>query len=427
MPGPDLIVRNVLWEEELVSVWISQGKIQRLALSDEPSTAGVQLQGGGALLLPGLIDAHVHLREPGFEYKEDIASGLAAAARGGFSAVLAMANTLPVNDSAAVTTFMLNQAALAHPMGPRLHPVGALTKSLAGQELAPLAELAEAGCKAFSNDGLSVANPDLFRRALEYASDLNLMVIDHCEDPALAEGASMNEGRISGLLGLKGQPVVAESLQVARDILLAEYLDLPIHLAHISCRQSVELIAWAKARGVRVTAETCPHYLLWTEELIQGYNTLAKVNPPLRTHDDVQALRQAVREGVVDILVTDHAPHADHEKEVPMDEAPNGISGLDTALSLCWKLVGEGVLSVRDLQTLWSEGPGRIFSLPTNRFQPGDPADFILFDPNREWTVSPQNLLSKGKNTPCLGRVLSGRVVAHGIAGQILFHDAVES
>ena len=423
MPGPDLIVRNVLWQDERVSLWISQGVVQRLAPPDEPCSEGEQLQGGGALLLPGLIDAHVHLREPGFEYKEDIASGLEAATRGGFSAVLAMANTSPVNDSAAVTSFMRDRAAEAHPLGPRLHPVGALTKGLAGLELAPLAELAEAGCVAFSNDGVPVANPDLFRRAMEYASDLGLVVIDHCEDPALAEGASMNEGRISGLLGLKGQPVVAESMQVARDILLAEYLGLPIHLAHVSCRQSVELIRWAKVRGVRVSAETCPHYLLWTEEMVQGYNTLAKVNPPLRTDDDVLALRQAVREGVIDILVTDHAPHADHEKEVPMDEAPNGISGLDTALSLSWKLVREGVLLPQDLVALWSARPGALFSLPVNRFQPGDPADFILFNPDLEWTVTPEALRSKGKNTPCIGQTLPGRVVAHGIAGKILFHD----
>lgn len=425
MAGPDMIVANASWQGDLVDVWVGQGRIQRLALPGEAAPDCLRLDGQGALLLPGLIDAHAHLREPGFEYKEDIASGLAAAARGGFRAVLAMANTKPVNDSAAVTAFMLNRAAQSHPHGPRLYPVGALSKDLAGQALAPLAELAEAGCKALSNDGLPVGNPDLFRRALEYASDLGLPVIDHCEDPHLAAGAVMNEGRVSGLLGLKGQPVVAESLHVARDILLAEYLNLPVHLAHISCRQSVELIAWAKARGVRVTAETCPHYLLWTEEMVQGYNTLAKVNPPLRTQDDVEAVRQAVRQGVIDILVTDHAPHADHEKETPMDEAPNGISGLDTALSLSWTLVEQNILSVDDLLRLWAHRPAEIFSLPKSSLAPGDLADFILFNPNTTWTVSPQTMLSKGKNTPCLGQALPGRVTLNAIAGQVLFHDAI--
>lgn len=423
MAGPDLIVRNVSWQGDLVDIWLGEGRILRFAPLGETAGECTRIDGRGALLLPGLIDAHVHLREPGFEYKEDIASGLTAAAGGGFRAVLAMANTNPVNDSAAVTSFMRKHAADSHPFGPRLHPVGALSKKLAGQELAPLAELAEAGCKALSNDGVPVANADLFRRALEYASDLGLPVIDHCEDPHLAAGANMNEGRLSGLLGLKGQPVVAESLHVARDILLAEYLNLPVHLAHISCRQSVELIAWAKARGVRVTAETCPHYLLWTEDLVEGYNTLAKVNPPLRGVDDVEALRQAVRTGVIDILATDHAPHADYEKETPMDEAPSGISGLDTALSLSWTLVQLGVLSKDDLCRLWAHGPAEIFALSPSKLAPGDPASFILFDPDATWTVTPQAMRSKGKNTPCLGRDLPGLVKLNVIDGHVVFYD----
>ncbi len=424
MAGPDLIVQNALWQGETVDIWVGQGRILRMSSPcDRPADCS-RVNVHGALLLPGLIDAHVHLREPGFEYKEDIASGLAAAACGGFRAVLAMANTNPVNDCAAVTALMLDKAARSHPHGPHLHPVGALSKNLAGQELAPLAELAEAGCKAVSNDGMPVANADLFRRALEYASDLGLPVIDHCEDPHLAVGANMNEGRLSGLLGLKGQPAPAESLHVARDILLADYLDLPVHLAHISCRQSVELIAWAKARGVRVTAETCPHYLLWTEELVDGYNTLAKVNPPLRTTDDVEALRQAVRQGVIDILVTDHAPHAAHEKETPMDEAPNGISGLDTALSLSWTLVAQNILSLEDLCRLWARRPAEIFGLDQGVPMPDSPANFILFDPESSWTVTTETLRSRGKNTPCLGQTLPGRVKLNVVGGHVIFQDA---
>jgi dihydroorotase len=373
---------------------------------------------GGRLLLPGLTDAHVHLREPGFEYKEDIASGLAAAAHGGFCRVMAMANTRPVNDCASVTRDMLASAAASWPEGPALLPVGALTKGLEGRELAPLAELAEAGCAAFSNDGLPVASSEVFRRAMEYAASVGRVVIDHCEDPFLAPGAGVNEGRVSSLLGLRGQPSAAEAIQVARDILLAEYLNIPIHLAHVSCRQSVELIGLAKHKGVPVTAETCPHYLLLTEDAVLGYDTSAKVSPPLRTLDDVLAMRQALAAGVVDILSTDHAPHAAHEKEVEFEAAPNGITGLDTALAATWSLVAEGALSEADLVRAWAIRPAEIFGLPVNRFQPGDPADFILFDDQLTWTVAPGSLHSRSKNTPLLGKELTGKVWANFIAGK---------
>ena len=228
----------------------------------------------------------------------------------------------------------------------------------------------------------------------------------------------MNEGRTSALLGLRGQPAAAEAIQVARDILLADALEIPVHLAHVSCRESVELIAWGKERGIPVTAETCPHYLFLTEEACEGYNTLAKVNPPLRTRDDVVALRQALRAGVVDILATDHAPHAEHEKETPFADAPCGLTGLDTALAWTWRLVREGALSAEEFMHAWTAGPGRIFRLPANTFSPGDPADFLLFDPEEAWEVTPESLHSKSKNTPLLGSTLHGRVKAHYIAGR---------
>ncbi|MFP4070446.1 MAG: dihydroorotase [Desulfovibrionales bacterium] len=419
----ELIIDNVVWKGEAHSVLVAGGKIAdcipRRATPD--TLQAPRVDGKGLLLLPSLIDAHVHLREPGQEYKEDIQSGLSAAAAGGFGTVMAMANTSPVNDSGSVTEFMLRRAAEVHPHGPRLRPVGALTKGLKGCELAPLAELAQAGCAAFSNDGVPVSDTELFRRAVEYASDLGKVVIDHCEDPDLARGAVMNEGEISSRLGLKGQPTTAESIQVARDILLASYLDQPIHLAHISCRQSVELIAWAKRKSIPVTAETCPHYLLWDENQVLGYNTMAKVNPPLRTRDDVLAVRQAVRTGVIDILATDHAPHADFEKEVPFDQAPNGISGLDTALSLTWSLVTKGVLSVEDFLNRWCYRPAEIFGLAANSMTPGAPADLLLWDPGPSWKVQPGRLRSKGKNTPCLGKTLHGRVKSHYLMGKLVF------
>jgi dihydroorotase len=289
--------------------------------------------------------------------------------------------------------------------------------NLDGREMAPLAELAEAGCVAFSNDGNSLENANLLRRIMEYAADLDRIVIDHCEDASLAANAHMNEGAVSARIGVKGQPDVGEAAQVARDILLAWYLDLPVHIAHVSCRRSAELIAWGKERGVRVSAETCPHYLLLDDGALEHYDANAKVNPPLRAPEDREALLAAVKNGVIDILVTDHAPHAPHEKECPLDEAPNGMIGLDTALSLSYGLVRDGVLDSRDLVRLWCEGPSHIFKLPINRFLPGDPADFFLFDPDIAWIVGPDTLRSKSANTPWLGKELRGRVLAHWTGG----------
>ncbi|KAF5034361.1 Dihydroorotase [anaerobic digester metagenome] len=422
MAHVDLLIRNVSWQDRDCDLLVGDGKVVELADAGTVQAPEARVvDGGGLMLLPSLIDAHVHLREPGQEYKEDIASGLSAAAGGGFGQVMAMANTSPVNDNASVTRLMLQKAALAFPGGPWVRPVGALTVGLAGKELAPAGELARAGCVALSNDGVPVENTELFRRAMEYAADFGLKVIDHCEDPWLGRGGVMNEGEVSGRLGLKGVPSVSEAMQVARDILLASYLHLPIHLAHISCRESVELIARAKERGVPVTAETCPHYLLWDETRVGNYDTSVRVNPPLRTRDDVLALRQAVRTGVIDILVTDHAPHAAHEKEVTFADAPNGISGLDTALSLTYELVRSGELDFTDIARLWCWRTAEIFGLPANRMQPGDPADFVLFDPDLAWVASAEALLSKGKNTPCLDKEVPGRVMAHYLGGEEVF------
>ncbi len=415
--------QNALLPEDRVDLLVSGGKVQDLVPSGSPEAAAAAaaaevVEAAGLTLLPGLIDVHTHLREPGFEHKEDIASGLGAAAAGGFSTLMCMANTRPVNDSAAVTRLMLERSAAAFPHGPRLFPVAGLTLGLAGERLAPLGEMAQAGCVAASNDGMPVASTELFRRAMEYAATVGLTVIDHCEDPYLAPAAGITEGRVSTLLGLRGQPAAAEAIQVARDILLADELEIPIHLAHISCRESVGLIAWGKERGIPVTAETCPHYLFLTEEACEGYNTLAKVNPPLRTEDDVAALRQALRSGVIDILSTDHAPHAAAEKDAPFADAPCGITGLDTALAWTWRLVREGVLSAEEFMRAWATGPGRIFRLPANGFAPGDSADFLLFDPAEAWEVGPDTLRSRSANTPLLGTTLHGRVRANYIAGR---------
>lgn len=414
-----LSARGQQLKGQLVDVLVAKGKIVALTPAGSLDLrAEHEVEARGKVLLPSLTDVHVHLREPGQEYKEDIASGLAAAAYGGFANIMCMANTRPVNDNASITGFMLDQARKSWPLGPRLFPIGALTKGLKGEELAPMAELAAAGCRAFSNDGRPVASTELFRRAVEYAQDLARIVIDHCEDPYLAPAAGMNEGEVSSRLGLPAQPDVAEAIQVARDVLLAEYLRAPMHLAHVSCEKSVALIRFAKARGVDVTAETCPHYLTLTEEEAGGFSALAKVSPPLRAKADVDALIEALADGTVDMLATDHAPHAAHEKEVEFDEAPCGISGLDTALATTWELVRGGSLPFDAFLRAWTTAPCKRFGLPVNAFNPGDPADFVLFDQDETWTVSAETMHSKSKNTPLLGRTLRGRVAAHFLAGK---------
>ncbi len=420
---PLLIVTNARRPDDPVGkhhdLVVEDGRVVKLAPAGEvniPDDAGL-FDAQGRLLLAGLTDAHTHLREPGFEYKEDIRSGLTAAAHGGFTNIMCMANTDPVNDTPAVTRYMLEKAAGAMPRGPRLHPIGALTTALKGDELAPLGELADAGCVAFSNDGRPVQNSEIFRRGVEYAAMWKRLVIDHCEDAHLGKDGQMNEGEASGYLGLKGQSTVTESMQVARDILLAEYLKLPIHLAHISCRQSVDLIRWAKERGVSITAETCPHYLLLDESAVYNYNPLAKVAPPLRGKNDVEAMRQAVKDGVIDILATDHAPHAPHEKDVPFAYAPCGMIGLETALPLTYALIKEKLYTEKRLEELWAINPARLFNLPVNRFQPGDVADFFLFDPEQEWLVEKNNLHSKSLNSPWLGQKMQGKVTALWVGG----------
>lgn len=376
---------------------------------------------GGLSIFPSFRDAHVHFRDPGFEYKEDIDSGLSCAARGGFGSVMAMANTKPVNDNAAVTRYMLDKARATHPEGPGLFPIAAATVNLAGEEISPLGELAKAGCIAVSNDGKPLKSTEITRRVMEYAADFNLRFIDHCEDPWLAKEWIMHEGKVSGEIGLKGQPACGESIQTARDLLLAEYLRLPVHIAHVSSKSSVDLIKWAKDRGVSVTAETCPHYLALDDESLRNYDANYKMSPPLRSPEDREALLWAVKNGIIDILATDHAPHARHEKDATMDLAPFGIIGLELAMPITYELTRQNLLSEADLVRLWAVKPAEIFGLPVNNFNPGDPADFFLFDPNLEWRVTPEELFSKSCNTPYLGQTLKGRVVHHWLGGQMLF------
>ncbi|MDD4700603.1 MAG: dihydroorotase [Desulfovibrio sp.] len=418
-----LCIKNARHLEAPVDLLVDGDKIMTMTpAGHHEAPEGCEIfDAGGLVLMPSLIDAHVHLREPGFEYKEDVASGLEAAVRGGFGAVMCMANTKPVNDTASVTRHMLDRARQSHPYGPRLLPIAAATIGLKGEMMAPLAELKEAGCVAVSNDGRPLENAELVRRIMEYGADLGLILIDHCEDPHLGRGWIMHEGRVSGLLGLKGQPPAGEAVQAARDIMLAEYLDIPVHIAHVSAALTVDIIRWAKERGVKVSAETCPHYLLLDETALGNYSTQTKVSPPLRTARDREALREAVKTGIVDILVTDHAPHAAHEKDGTLDEAPCGFTGLDLALSLTWKLVDAGLLTEADAHRLWCRRPAEIFALPWNGFAPGDPADFFLFNPEEAWVPSRETMYSKSLNTPFLGQTLRGRVKHHWMGGRQIF------
>ncbi|MGQ9557608.1 MAG: dihydroorotase [Desulfurispora sp.] len=374
----------------------------------------------GQLLLPGLIDLHVHLREPGYEYKEDIASGTAAAVRGGFTAVACMPNTNPVADNLAVLELIkarAREAGLA-----RVYPVAAITKGSQGEELVEMAELAAGGAVAFSDDGQPVRSAAVMRRALQYAGMLGRPIISHCEDKELAAGGVMHEGYVSTRLGLKGIPAAAEEVMVARDIILCELTGSPLHLTHVSTAGSVRLIREAKKRGLPVTADATPHHFTLTHSAVEGYDTSTKVNPPLRSAEDVAAVRQGLAEGTIDAIATDHAPHARQEKEVEYDLAPFGIIGLETALALVWtELVLPGHLDVLRAAARMAAAPADILHLPVCNWQPGCPADITVFDPAAVWVVDPDRLASKSRNTPFAGRRLQGRVTMTIVEGRVVY------
>jgi dihydroorotase len=415
-------------EDYAPDVLIEDGVVKAICagLPDE----GVRvIDARGLVVAPGFVDLHTHLRDPGLEYKEDIASGTRAAARGGFTTVCAMPNTEPAMDTRSVVEYVLREAASrAHV---RVLPIGAVSKGRQGKELAELGDLADAGCVAFSDDGAPVWDATLMRRALEYASAFGLPVIDHCEDPALARDGAMNEGWVSTRLGLRGVPAAAEEAAVTRDIALAEATGGHVHIAHVSTRGAVEAIRRAKARSVRVTAEVTPHHLTLTDEIVAFgamggdelvYHTNAKVNPPLRSREDVDACVAGLADGTIDCIATDHAPHAVIEKLCEFDDAAFGISGLETAFGLSMRLVREGRIDLATLIERMTAGPVRALALERHvagigRLTEGGPADIVLLDPNTEWTVEPERFASKGKNTPLGGVTLRGAVVATIAAG----------
>jgi dihydroorotase len=399
---------------------IQDGKVARLgARLAAPSDATV-VDVSGKLVCPGFIDMHVHLREPGHEYKETVATGTRAAAAGGFTAVCCMANTSPVNDNRSITDYILAKAAREGIV--RVYPIGAVTRGLEGKELAELAELAEAGCVGFSDDGKCVMNAELYRRAMEYTLPFAAPVISHAEDHHLSRGGAMHEGVVSTELGLPGIPAAAEDVMVARDIVLAELTGAHVHIAHLSTAGAVRLVREGKARGVRVTAEVTPHHLLLTDEAVRGWDVNTKMAPPLRTKRDTEALLEALVDGTIDCVATDHAPHAVADKEGEFDRAANGIVGLETAFTLLYdRLVRPGLLPLATLVARLSRDPARLLGLPGGTLSVGATADVTLIDPEASLTIEPSRFASKSRNTPFGGWLTTGRPWKTIVGGRIVW------
>jgi dihydroorotase len=406
------------------SLFIAGGKVSWVGRDNPPPGSCDILSARGLIVCPGFIDLHCHLRQPGFEEKETIATGTLAAARGGFTTVCCMPNTSPPLDNQTAIEFIKTRAAAEGVI--RVLPIGCITRGRKGEELAEMGELAASGAVACSDDGEPVSSSWIMRQALDYSRAFDLPVIDHCEDKALTKDGQMNEGLISTRLGLRGIPAAAEVIMVGRDLALADLTGGRMHIAHVSTAAAVELIRRAKARGTRVTAEVTPHHLTLTEEAVRGYDTNAKVNPPLRTAEDIEALIAGLKDGTLDAIATDHAPHTAADKLCEFDLAPSGISGLETALGALMSLVHGGRLDLALLIGKLTAGPagiigGKYPGLGT--LAAGSPADVAIIDPGREWVVDPASFASKGKNTPLAGRLLKGKVVATIFGGNIVYKD----
>lgn len=402
---------------EVVSLYIENGVLKD-QLSGE---ADKVIDATGLTVMPGLVDMHCHLREPGFEYREDIKTGTASAAKGGFTSVCCMPNTKPVCDNAAVVEGILRKAELVGSCN--VFPIGAASKGLEGKEIAEMGLMKEAGIVAVSDDGKPIASANLLKKVLEYASDFDIPVLNHCEDLSIAEGA-MNEGAISTSLGLRGIPAIAEEIMISRDVQTAEYLDMPIHICHVSTARGIDIIRQAKKRGVKVTCETCPHYFSLTEEACVNYDTNYKMNPPLRAEKDRMAVIEGLKDGTIDCIVTDHAPHHIDEKDIEFSLANNGIIGFETALAVGYTyLVKPGYLTLPELVEKMTVNPSKILKLGRGTLDQGMPADVTLADLNTSFVYTKEEILSKATNSPYIGETLDGRVKLTIVGGRITYDE----
>jgi dihydroorotase len=406
------LIDPVSGQDEVLNIYLINGRIEKLGPHiSVPATAQI-VDLRGKIVAPGFFDMHVHLREPGYEYKETILSGCTAAAQGGFTGVACMPNTNPAIDDESVIKFIQQKAKVALNGLVDVYAVGAVTVGRKGEHLAPLAELAAAGAVAFTDDGDPVHDAEIMRRALEYARMFNKPIIQHAQDLPLTKGGVMNEGFMSTTLGLPGMPAIAEDIVVARDIALVEYTGAQYHVAHMSTAGCIELVREAKRKRLNVTCEVTPHHFTLTDEAVRSYDTNTKMNPPLRTRDDVEALKEGLRDGTIDVIATDHAPHSFDDKQVEFQCAPFGIVGLETAIGLAFsELFAKGILSLYQLVEKFSSNPRRILHLPPIVIREGEMANFTIIDPQIEWKVDIQQFKSKSKNSPFHGRTLTGKAI----------------